>query len=113
MPLRKPYMIALFNALSVLTMLSGCGASVDNTTAVPVVDIDAMVLAALSDLSPEDERRCYDPGVPDGVDALEIIAEHRVALSDCRQRHGRVVALNTEIVGILTQPREKANAEGL
>ena len=93
-------------ALSVLTMLSGCGALDSKSTPPSTVDLEATAAAVIPDLSPVDARRCYDPGVPDGVDALEIIAEHRVALSDCRQRHGRVVAQYGEVKSLFFPPPE-------
>jgi len=77
----------------------------------PVIGLEATAAEAIPELSREDARRCYDPGVSEGVDALEIIADHRVALSDCRQRHGRVVAQYAEVTDILIPSGEQANSE--
>lgn len=79
-------------ALLMLVTLTACGGS-ETRTAIytappPVVKV---VKVPIPDLSPADKKPCYDPGVPAGVDARVILADTRVALADCRNRHQRVV----------------------
>jgi hypothetical protein len=85
-------------------MLNGCAKSGNKSAAPPIVDLEATAIAVIPALSREDKKRCYDPGIPAEVDALEIIANHRLALGDCRRRHGRVVAQYGEIKSVLKHP---------
>lgn len=102
MLLLKPYQAALSSVLLVMMTLSGCAGLANNPTPPPIIDLEATAAAVFPELSLADAQRCYDPGVPAGVDALEIIANHRVALSDCRQRHARVVAQYRDAKDVLT-----------
>ena len=47
----------------------------------------------LNELPPSIKDRCEMPDIADGDDALGIIAEHRFALADCRDKHDAVVEL--------------------
>ncbi|MCH2165926.1 MAG: hypothetical protein MK098_14965 [Marinovum sp.] len=83
-------------------MLSACAGSGNSPVAqLPSQDTTARIVP---ELSSEDARACYDPGVPDGVSALEIIADTRVALGDCKRRHARVVTQYNQIKGVIAAP---------
>ena len=71
----------------VMMMLAGCGASESERQA-PLVE---PIKIAIPRLLPADKKHCSDPGVPVGVDVREILADTRVALADCTQKHQRVV----------------------
>lgn len=88
-------------------MLSGCLGSETE------VDLDTSDIAALviPELSESDRRRCYDPGIRAGTDARSIIADHRVALSDCRQKHARVVQQYDAIPDIINPPSDEQNGD--
>ncbi len=81
-------------------MLSGCGVWGADQEPVPA-PVPAPVV--VSSLSAEDKRPCDDPGVQPGVDMRDIIADHRVALGECRQRHQRVVKQYQAIQGTYEQ----------
>lgn len=69
-------------ALILTVLLSACGQS---TEIVPQV-----VRPDLPDVLPLETRAaCYDPGVTN--DALADMAQHRVALADCRRKHAASV----------------------
>lgn len=53
------------------------------------------------DLDQRDAQACADPGVQDGANPIEVIAETRVALGDCRRKHARVVALYNRIKAVI------------
>jgi len=79
-------------ALSVLfltTFVSGCLGSTEPTIVVgtPVPKLD-----------PRDEATCPDPGVRGN--AVQALAENRLALADCRRRHANVVEQYNTIYGV-------------
>lgn len=100
---------ALITALSVLMTLSAC-AGLGNKPPATIPPDEAAALI-IPELSAEDARPCYDPGVPDGADALVVIADTRVALADCARRHGRVVDQYNDAIGIL-QSGDAGSASG-
>lgn len=110
MPLTNPLRAVLITALSVLLMLSGCGASDSDRAAAPAAETDALVIPSLSF---DDARRCSDPGVPAGEDARSIIASHRVALGECRRRHARVVKQYEGLKTVLAGTQGAAETEGM
>ncbi|KQI69394.1 hypothetical protein AN189_02940 [Loktanella sp. 3ANDIMAR09] len=69
--------------------LTACAASDDNSAG--PLPATVTITAALADLSPQDAMPCADPGISEGIDLRSILADHRVALGDCRRRHARVV----------------------
>ena len=87
-------------------MLSACAGS-DSRTPLPAPERTAIIIP---ELSAEDARPCYDPGVPDGASALEIIADTRVALGVCSRRQARVVAQYEQVRGIVA-PQGKETQE--
>ena len=50
-------------------------------------------LPVLSELPESISGRCEMPDIADGDDALGIIADHRFALADCRDKHDAMVDL--------------------
>lgn len=70
-------------AASTLLLLTACGTS---SKSVPF---------EAPPLDPRDEKPCYDPGV--GDEAISTLAETRVALADCTERHGNVVEQYNEV----------------
>lgn len=72
-----------------MMMLGGCGASEGERQA-PAPQVEPIKIA-IPRLLPADKKHCSDPGVPVGVEVREILADTRVALADCTQKHQRVV----------------------
>jgi len=70
-------------AFSALMMLAGCATS-DDRIPVPVP-------RGVPPLSAQDEEPCPDPEPKPGADARAEVGRQRLALKECRQRHGRVV----------------------
>ncbi len=99
---------AVITALSVLMTLSAC-AGLGNKPPATIPPGTATTLI-IPELSVGAARSCYDPGVPDGADALVVIADTRVALADCVRRHGRVVAQYRDIQGVIA-PQASATQE--
>lgn len=69
-------------ACCLLMMLAGCATSGD----VPIPPHRPLPPLAAADKEP-----CHDPGVKDGAIAQSELATNRLALADCKRRHGRVV----------------------
>lgn len=90
-------------------MLSACGGSANK----PVVLADQSAARIVPRLSAEDERECNDPGVPAGAEALDIIAETRLALGKCKRRHARVVRQYNRIPAVLSAAQEGAGKGGV
>lgn len=75
-----------------MMMLGACSKSeIERLIQVPAPPTTPPIKVAIPDLSPADKKRCYDPGVPVGADARAVLADTRLALADCGQKHRRVV----------------------
>lgn len=71
--------------LSILTLVTACSES------------DKAAPYKAPPLDPRDERPCYDPGVTS--EAIETIAQTRVALADCTRKHRNVVSQYNDVRG--------------
>lgn len=89
--------------LLVMTTLQGCATSRSQETAVSAPTIATF---ALPDLDPRDAQRCYDPGVRADAQALVELGRTRVALADCRRKHGRVVKAYTTLQELNAQSNQ-------
>lgn len=69
-----------------MTFVSGCLGS----TSSPVI-----VGAPVPRLDPRDEAACLDPGVQGN--AIEALADNRLALAQCSRKHGNVVGQYNEV----------------
>ncbi|MDZ7822997.1 MAG: hypothetical protein U5K75_02425 [Ahrensia sp.] len=121
MILKRKFLSDLIFGLSVLMMLGGCAISGADFNARARAEAQAVAPAispqALPDIPALDALACRDPGVTAGQPALNQLAENRLALGECRRRHGRVVnfykdlqAGHTarELSAILERPNEGA-----
>lgn len=91
--------------LLALTMLQGCSKSSET---LPGLYAPTIASSALPDLDVRDQQRCYEPGVIIGEQALVELGRTRVALADCRRKHGRVVKAYVTLQNLNAAPTKEA-----
>lgn len=72
-------------AIFLMMFVNACSKSNKGTADVPIPRLD-----------PRDEKPCYEPGV--STDALDSLVENRIALAECRRKHGNVVQQYNDVV---------------